>query len=41
MQRESYRGRLIPNVKKVILTKPKENTLLANCGHLRGESEIH
>lgn len=24
MQRESYGGRIIPNVKKVTLTKPKE-----------------
>lgn len=33
MQRESYGGKLKPNV-KVTLSKPKENSLLANCGHL-------
>lgn len=41
MQRESYGGRLIPNVKKVTLTKPKEKNLLANCDHLWGENEVH
>lgn len=41
MQRESYGQRLIPNVKKVTLTKPKEKRLLANCGRFRGENEVH
>lgn len=41
MQRESYGGRITPNVKKVRLTKPEEKSLLANCGHLWGESEVH
>lgn len=40
MQRESYGGRLNANV-KVTLTKRKENSLLANCGHLWCENGIH
>lgn len=39
MQRESYGERLNPNV-KVTLTKLKENSFLANCGHLWCENGI-
>lgn len=40
MQRESYGGRFSPNV-KVTLTKPKENSLLVNSGHLRCKNGIN
>lgn len=36
-----YGGRFILNVKEVTLTKPKEKSLLANCGHLWGKNEVH
>lgn len=40
MWRAHYGGRLNPNV-KVTLTKHKENSLLANCGHLWCEKGIN
>lgn len=40
MQGENYDGSLNPNV-KVTLTKNKNNSLLANCSHLRCENGIH